>query len=42
MFAKNLTVAGYAGYDTLDINPSDPFTAAEYDWRSIAGFREHG
>ncbi len=37
MFAKNLTVQGYAGYDTLDINPSDPFTAAEYDWRSIAG-----
>lgn len=37
MYAKNLTVAGYSGYDTLDINPSDPFTAAEYDWRSIAG-----
>ncbi len=37
MYAKNLTVQGYAGYDTLDINPTDPFTAAEYDWRSIAG-----
>lgn len=37
MFAKNQTVQAYAGYDTLDINPSDPFTAAEYDWRSIAG-----
>lgn len=37
MYAKNLTVNSYAGYDTLDINPADPFTAAEYDWRSIAG-----
>lgn len=37
MQAKNLTVAGYSGYDTLDINPTDPFTAAEYDWKSIAG-----
>jgi hypothetical protein len=37
MYAKNQTVNAYAGYDTLDITPSDPFTAAEYDWRSIAG-----
>lgn len=37
MYAENLTVQGYSGYDTLDITPTDPFTAAEYDWRSIAG-----
>lgn len=37
MYARNVTVAGYSGYDTLDITPSDPFSAAEYDWRSIAG-----
>jgi len=37
MYAENMTVQGYAGYDTLDITPTDPFTAAEYDWRRIAG-----
>lgn len=37
MYAENQTVQGYAGYDTLDITPTDPFTAAEYDWRRIAG-----
>ena len=37
MYARNTTVEGYAGYDTLNITPADPFTAAEYDWRSIAG-----
>lgn len=37
MYARNVTVAGYAGYDTLDITPQDPFSAAEYDWRSVAG-----
>lgn len=37
MWKKNGTVAGYSGYDTLDINPTDPFTAAEYDWKSMAG-----
>lgn len=37
MQAKNTTVQAYSGYDTLDINPTDPFSAAEYDWTSIAG-----
>lgn len=37
MYARNTTVEGYAGYDTLNITPADPFSAAEYDWRSIAG-----
>lgn len=37
MYSRNVTVAGYSGYDTLDITPADPFAAAEYDWRSVAG-----
>ncbi len=37
MYGRNSTVAAYSGYDTLDITPADPFTAAEYDWKSIAG-----
>lgn len=37
MYAENMTVQGYAGYDTIDITPTDPFTAAEYEWRRIAG-----
>lgn len=37
MYSRNTTVEGYAGYDTLNITPSDPFTAAEYEWRRIAG-----
>lgn len=37
MYNRNSTVQSYSGYDTLDITPTDPFTAAEYDWASIAG-----
>lgn len=37
MYAENMTIQGYSGYDTLDITPTDPFTAAEYEWRRIAG-----
>lgn len=37
MYARNTTIEGYAGYDTLNITPTDPFTAAEYEWRRIAG-----
>lgn len=37
MYARNATVEAYSGYDILDITPADPFTAAEYEWRSIAG-----
>lgn len=37
MYKKNTTTAGYSGYDTLDINPTDPFTAGEYEWKSVAG-----
>ncbi len=37
MYAKNATVAGYSGYDVLDITHAERFTAAEYDWKSVAG-----
>jgi hypothetical protein len=37
MYAKNATVAGYSGYDALDITHAERFTAAEYEWKSVAG-----
>lgn len=37
MYARNTTIEGYAGYDPLNITPTDPFTACEYEWRRIAG-----
>lgn len=37
MYADNATVAGYSGYDVLDITAAERFTAAEYNWASIAG-----
>lgn len=37
MYGRNTTVEAYAGYDPLNITPTDPFTAAEYEWRRIAG-----
>ncbi len=37
MYAKNQTIQGYSGYDLLDITHAERFTAAEYDWKSIAG-----
>jgi hypothetical protein len=37
MYARNTTIEGYSGYDTLNITPTDPFTACEYEWRRIAG-----
>lgn len=37
MYAENATVAGYSGYDVLDITHAERFTAAEYSWKSIAG-----
>lgn len=36
-YKKNSTTAWYDGYDTLDITPQEPFTAAVYDWRRFAG-----
>lgn len=37
MYAKNQTIQGYSAYDLLDITHAERFTAAEYDWKSIAG-----
>lgn len=37
MYKKNGTVQAYAGHDVLNTTPQDPFTAAEYDWASVAG-----
>lgn len=35
-YDQNGTYQRYAGYQVLNINPSDVFTAAEYDWKQAA------
>lgn len=35
-YAQNATFKRYAGYEVLDISPSDVFTAAEFDWKQAA------
>lgn len=35
-YADNGTVKNYSGYETLDISPSDVFTAAEFDYKQKA------
>lgn len=35
-YAQNGTFQRYAGYQVLNIQPSDVFTAAEYDWKQAA------
>jgi len=35
-YAENGTYKRYSGYETLDISPSDVFTAAEFDWKQAA------
>jgi hypothetical protein len=35
-YAENSTFQFYSGYETLNISPSDVFTAAEYDWKQAA------
>lgn len=35
-FAENGTFGWYSGYDTLNISPSEVFSAAEYDWKQCA------
>ena len=35
-FAENQTFQRYSGYDTLNINPSTVFTAAEFEWRQAS------
>ena len=35
-YAENATFQYYSGYETLNISPSDVFSAAEYDWKQAA------
>lgn len=35
-YAENSTFQFYTGYEILNINPSDVFTAAEYDWKQAS------
>lgn len=35
-YAENSTFQYYSGYETLNITPSDVFTAAEYEWKQAA------
>lgn len=35
-YAENSTYKRYSGYETLDISPSDVFSAAEFDWKQVA------
>lgn len=35
-YAENGTFQRYSGYETLNIAPSDVFTAAEFDWKQYA------
>ncbi|WP_375453718.1 phage major capsid protein [uncultured Methylobacterium sp.] len=36
MYAENSTVKRYAGYDLLNVQPSDVMTAAEFDYKQVA------
>ncbi len=35
--AQNDTVASYSGYDTIALTPQSGITAAEFDWKQLAG-----
>ena len=35
-YAENSTYKRYSGYETLDISPSDVFSAAEFNWKQAA------
>ena len=37
MYGTNDTVDSYQGYDLLDVSPQTGISAAEYDWKYIAG-----
>lgn len=36
-YADNGTVGWYTGYETINITPQDVMTAAEFDWKQLAG-----
>lgn len=35
-YATNSSIKRYSGYEPVSINPSDVFTAAQYDWKQLA------
>jgi hypothetical protein len=37
MYEANGTVSSYAGYDPISLTPQDGISAAQYDWKQIAG-----
>lgn len=37
LIGRNTTVGSYKGYDILDTTPQDGISAAEYEWKQIAG-----
>jgi hypothetical protein len=37
LYAVNSTVRSYAGYDKLDISPTEEFTTAQFNWKQFAG-----
>jgi|TARA_R110000822_G_scaffold5456_1_gene23348 hypothetical protein len=36
-YQANDTAAFYSGYEVLDVSPADVLTAAEFDWKQLAG-----
>lgn len=37
LVGRNTTVKSYRGYDLIDVTPQDGISAAEFDWKQIAG-----
>lgn len=37
MHALNTTVSSYSGYDPIDVTPQTGMSAAEYNWKQVAG-----
>lgn len=37
LYGQNSTVMSYHGYDILDVTPQEGITAAEYEWKQLAG-----
>lgn len=37
LYGENDTVSSFRGYDIIDVSPQDGITAAEYEWKYIAG-----
>lgn len=37
LYGKNETVKSYSGYEILDVTPQEGITAAEFNWKQVAG-----